>query len=406
MRAEVPDWYEALHELANRPYEELIDQMRQAGVRVTLIMRGVDREVWSDLFAQQKSAAVFNEIIHLTSDNDVSRLLGAEPDDIHSDRTARALALAAYDRARRRPQGDTSRAGEHSQVVGIACLAPYGRASGGGDAALDRIHVAWQTASTTSHRSAGLSRDRRSSEAASQRVATLITKSMCEACDLAFPDNLGFVDADSSKTRRFDVPTHWRDLYHGAVACASGRKDGQHHHADEASFHDALIFPGAFNPLHEAHRRIATIATQTLGKPAHFELSIRNVDKPHLDFLEIADRAAQFEEREPLWLTRAATFAEKANIFSGATFLAGADTIARLCDLRYYAGNPQTMDRAIESIRSAGCQFLVFGRVGGKGFQSLGDIELPKRLMEICQGVPEEQFREDISSTALRSRRE
>ncbi len=125
-----------------------------------------------------------------------------------------------------------------------------------------------------------------------------------------------------------------------------------------------------------------------------------------LDFIEIADRAAQFGEREPLWLTRAATFAGKARIFPGTTFIAGVDTIARLCDRRYYGDDTESMDRAIDSIREAGCRFLVFGRATGRGFQALGDLRLPARLLEICQEVPEPRFRYDISSTKLRRGRD
>ena len=57
---------------------------------------------------------------------------------------------------------------------------------------------------------------------------------------------------------------------------------------------------------------------------------------------------------------------------------------------------------ALERIASRGCRFLVFGRDSGTGFANLGHFNLPLVLRSICQEVPAETFRHDISSTAIR----
>ena len=62
----------------------------------------------------------------------------------------------------------------------------------------------------------------------------------------------------------------------------------------------------------------------------------------------------------------------------------------------------QTTARAVASIRDAGCQFLVFGRTIGDRFLSLSDVQVSDRLREICREVPEESFRDDVSSTGIR----
>ena len=58
-----------------------------------------------------------------------------------------------------------------------------------------------------------------------------------------------------------------------------------------------------------------------MGSEVAHEISLVNVDKPPLDFTDLAERAAQFAASEPLWITRAATFREKADVFPGATFI-------------------------------------------------------------------------------------
>jgi hypothetical protein len=137
-----------------------------------------------------------------------------------------------------------------------------------------------------------------------------------------------------------------------------------------------------------------------LGRPVEFEISIENVDKPPLDFTELAARAGQFADA-PLWFTRAPTFAQKARLFPGAAFVVGADTIERIGEARYY-GSPAARDAALEELAAAGTRFLVFGRVVEGRFCGLADLPLPSLLADMCTGVPAERFRRDISSTELR----
>jgi hypothetical protein len=166
-----------------------------------------------------------------------------------------------------------------------------------------------------------------------------------------------------------------------------------------------LLFPGAFNPPHEGHAEMATIAERRLGASLAWELSVANVDKPPLDFISIRDRLvalAAVQPPRPVAVTNAASFREKAALFPDATFVVGADTAARLAEPRYY-GSIERRDDAIREIAAYGCRFLVFGRNIDGGFQSLERLDLPPGLRDICLGVPAAEFREDISSTQLRS---
>jgi nicotinic acid mononucleotide adenylyltransferase len=162
------------------------------------------------------------------------------------------------------------------------------------------------------------------------------------------------------------------------------------------------IFPGAFNPLHDGHRLMAQQAARRLGKTVSFEISIQNVDKPPLDYLEIQQRLGQFTANQTVWLTAAPTFARKSQLFPGATFIVGADTIVRIADPHYYGDDPRERDRAIEQIAAQCCRFLVFARPGSVSFGSLSEVQLPASLLRLCDEVPAEEFRVDVSSTELR----
>jgi hypothetical protein len=167
----------------------------------------------------------------------------------------------------------------------------------------------------------------------------------------------------------------------------------------------ALVFPGAFNPPHAGHLRMAALAEERLNKTLTWELSIANVDKPLLDFIAIRDRvqALQSEDHNrQITLTRAPAFREKAALFPGATFVVGADTVVRIADPRYYGGDIARRDAAIAAIAGHACRFLVFGRQIGDRFETLSELDLPPALRALCDEVPAAEFREDISSTQIR----
>jgi hypothetical protein len=144
------------------------------------------------------------------------------------------------------------------------------------------------------------------------------------------------------------------------------------------------------------------IAQQKLGAPVEFEISIINVDKPPLDFIEIQRRVAQFAPEQAVWLTRAPTFEEKSARFPGVTFIVGVDTLRRIADPRYHGGDPAAWLAAMERIAARGCRFLVFGREQEGRFVGLADLGLLPPLSDLCRDVPAEEFRDDISSTSLR----
>ena len=326
--------------------------------------------------------------------------LGTPPSQACSAETTRALAMRCFLRAREfggdfgfaitaslatdRPKRGTHRAHWAFQDAAIArswtCSggreADAGSGSGGGEAGL------WPAA-----------RWGKSARRAEERLVEEAGLHML-AFSLGVADAPGFAAETATIGRYADVVLGLRS------------------HVAERRF--GAVLPGAFNPLHDGHRRMRADAAQRLGIDVGYELSVVNVDKPPLGYFDVQSRLRQFDSRDVV-VTRAPTFLEKARALSsqgesgspglgGPTFVVGTDTIARIAAPRYY-GTTRERDAAIEEMRSLGCRFLVYGRIDeGGSFKTADDLPLPQALKAICTNVPESEFRSDLSSTAMRAK--
>jgi len=164
-----------------------------------------------------------------------------------------------------------------------------------------------------------------------------------------------------------------------------------------------LMLPGSFNPLHQGHCNLLTAAEEITGLRGVFELSCANVDKPDIPEEEILRRASAIKDI-PVALTSAPRFVQKAELFPKTTFVLGYDTAARLID--YAQGDEWKLFQTLET------KFLVAGRffqtlenvdaTPSSRFQCLENLDLPKGFESLFEAIPEERFREDVSSTELR----
>jgi len=166
------------------------------------------------------------------------------------------------------------------------------------------------------------------------------------------------------------------------------------------------VMPGSFNPLHDGHLRLREAASEFLGRPVVFEISVANVDKPRLTPAVLRQRLQQFTDCTVM-LTDAALFADKAKLFERCWFVVGMDTAIRLLDPRYYGDSSGQRDNALRMFQSLDIRFLVAGRLlndnDAASFKRCDQLMTDEASQELFVELPEKLFRVDISSSALRS---
>ena len=197
-------------------------------------------------------------------------------------------------------------------------------------------------------------------------------------------------------------------LYAEEIGAVVISPDGQ---VSESLPSHPVVLAGSFNPLHDGHRSMLNAASKVMSGPTFYEISITNVDKPMLPRKELEKRSAQImAEGSSLIVTSAPRFTEKSSLLPGATFVIGFDTYIRLMDKRYYpdhvAGTHSSVENSLDLIHENGCRFVVAGRVDDQSqFRGLHDIEfeVPARFRSMFTELTEEQFRSDLSSTAIRN---
>ncbi len=372
--------------------DALVANIHAAPLQLVLAITGGGSRAIAELLERPGGSKILLAALVPYSAEALEHFLGAMPEQFCSARTARLMAMTAYQRMRQL-QADPKR---QRELVGLGCTASL--ASDRPKRGEHRVHVAFQTFDTTAEYSLTLAKDTRSRREEESLATAMILNAVAEAAGVTERLDLHLRADERLVERRHTASPEWQELLHGGR-----RQVGCGRTPIIASGSRRTMFPGAFNPLHDGHRAMARVAGKRLDVPVEYEISIHNVDKPPLDYLEMADRAAQFSDAETLWLTRAPTFDAKSRLFSDATFVVGADTVARIAEPKYYDNDDQAMLAAVERIASRGCRFLVFGRTSAEGaFESLSQLDLPPQLSAICDEVPERDFRADVSSFELR----
>ena len=266
----------------------LVAQIHAAPLRMVLAMTGGGSRAIADLLEVPGGSRTLLEAVVPYSAAALREWLGAPPEHYCSAQTARAMAVAAFLRAKTLSETGPL---DDADLVGIACTASL--ASDRPKRGPHRIHVAWQRISAIATHSIELVKGRRSRAEEEELAARLILNAVAEAAGIADRVPLGNSADEPLVIQRTDAPAAWQDLLRGTIE-AVRHEAGSIETAGRQEPHGErtrrVMFPGAFNPLHDGHRQMAEVAAAIFGQPIEFEISIVNVDKPPLDFAEMQQR--------------------------------------------------------------------------------------------------------------------
>ena len=375
-------------------WNDLVEAIHASKYKAVIAVTGGGTRLISQLLEVPGASQTLLEAVVPYSSSALTEWLGGAPTQSCCVATARAMAMSSWMKARRlEPDVDPN------DLVGLGGTASL--ASNRPKRGTHRLHIAIQTASCTSTLSLELRKGARERKKEEWLCAKLLLITLARACDVRVVGGEEVLDRQLFKE---EIPVHvrqearpdWTELLFGQreYTALPFPFEGE----------NSTVFPGSFNPPHEGHKQIAQVASQRTGGEVMYELSITNVDKPPLDFIDIQQRYDLLRENNgaKLLLTNAPTFRKKAMLFPGCTFIVGADTMSRIGNVRYYDGEPAAYEAAIQYLADQRCRFLVFGRELDGRFQVLDDLALPSPLRNLCDEVPAKDFRQDVSSTDLR----
>lgn len=369
--------------------QDVIRQIHASPAQAVVVVTGGGARSVSRLLTVPGASRTVLEMLVPYSERALADFLGDRPRQVASVETAEAMSRQAYHRA-------VELADAAVPVIGIGCTAAI--ATDRPKRGAHRVHVARCTADSVVTYTLELTKGLRDRAGEDTLASLLVLRALAEAAGVAPSVSLPLTPAERIVIDGSGDPIDL--LVAGALDTVLVRADGT---ITPGGKPNGALLSGSFDPLHVGHRELATVASDTLSTPVTLEMSVANVDKPPLSAPAIRERLEQFAGIYNVVLTKAPTFAEKAQVLPGTCFVIGYDTMKRLIDPVYYGGDERRMTEALASIAHRGGRFLVAGRLEGGVFRTLSDVPVPREFRDLFEPIPEHRFRRDISSTVLRT---
>ncbi|NQV25634.1 MAG: CinA family protein [Rhodopirellula sp.] len=375
--------------------QQAIQNLYDSPWQMALCLTGGGSRIASDLLTVPGASSTILDIAIPYSNAALTSYLQQQPDQFCSRKAALSMSTVAWQRAMR---FSASAQNDAAFRIGISCTASL--ASSRPKRGDHRIWIATESAAGSRIVSLLLKKGRRTRLEEEKLTAALLLYSICDACGITLP-LLPTLDIDETISIELEcVPPLVAELRSHNRMVVWSLPDGSL--TDTIPEPPRGLLSGSFNPLHVGHRRLRSVAEEFLDGPVHYELPFLNADKPPLNSFDIEQRRQQFDDA-PVALSTSPGFVEKARLFPGTTFVIGFDTAERILQRRFYHNSEHEMRTSLEAIGSLGCHFLVAGRLTNSGFQSVGNLPVPTDFQDLFLAIPEERFREDISSSGIRN---
>lgn len=342
---------------------QLVGEINTSNWQGVLAITGGGAGAINDLLKRGGGSATLLEAVVPYSNASFEDFVKGKPDKFVSDVAARQLAMAAYLRAKKL-EGKGNK-----PVFGIGASCALAKNGPERKEREHKICIAYQTANRTCSATFKLPHlGREHEESFASHLIIRMIGDCVQKTEKSWIKELGYTEDLLENLEEVTASYEVQKLIH---------KEISHYFPKplrpEFDTSRLTLFPGSFNPLHDGHKEMVEIAEEPhCSGPVLYEISVTNVDKPPLDYIEISKRCKQFDGN--LVLTNAPLVVQKARIFPNSKFLCGFDSWARIIDPKYYNDDPAMTAIVMGELKNLGASFTVYAReVNGEVRQLAAD---------------------------------
>lgn len=380
---------------------ERILQIHKSPCKTVLAITGGGAELIGELLRHGSGSATVLDAVVPYSTNAMDRFLGRKPDKYCSEKTARLMAMVAYQRTLELSKGPDGLADPNVIGIGATCKL---KSANEREGRKHEIHVSLQAACKTGVVTLELTaeRTREGEEKIASALIFNVLARHCGVTEIDLPGGIGKEEGEKVLEKYSSVSGPVGDV----LKQQSCNPDSSYETVGMAriNFNESkvseeikLVFPGSFDPCHKNHVFMAKWASKKYNVPVHFEISLTNVDKTPIDFISLDQRLDSLRKYKDeafmggVCLTSAPLFLQKATLFPNSTFIVGADTINRIFDAKYYDGAIDTSS-ILGHFKEKNIRFMVFRR------KSV-EMSVNPEILELCEIIPVDEYEDDGTSS-------